>query len=632
MASLSRRLIYLTAGTAAAVALGELATALWLTRSGFLDEAQRTTEIGMRVLDRQLEDRAARHREVALALAHAPAIAEALRIGDAARLEAAAREVVRNGRAEMVWFADADGAWVTGGGSDGELPSPAGAKSGANGQASAGLEAGGEVELALRAVEPVRRDGAITGAVLVGEPIAYDHDLVDWTSDATGMATTVFLDDLRVTTTIVQEGKRAVGTRMTNPEVLRRVVRDGEVFFDQNTILGVDYVTSYWPMRDFEGDTIGMLFVGKELSEIQAATAATTRTTLLVGALLLLVAAAIGVVLARGIVHPILEAVEFADELAAGRLDAQISTSRKDEIGRLTEALAEMGRRLGDAIRRVRGVAQGVTEDSRAVSEASTALRRDSQEQAASVEEVSASIEQMLAGIQSNSHSAQRTETIVEQAASDAEASHEQLERSTNALAEISQRVALVREIARQTDMLALNAAIEAARAGTHGKGFAVVATEVRRLAERSGTAAREITELAETSVREARAAQGSLAEMVPQVRQSADLVREVSAASREQATGAEQIQSAVESLSRGIEGTSRNAEDGARIAHQLEHGASELESSVAYFQTDQRTSAPGLATGANIGFEGWVESEPTSPRSKPALPPPTADSVRPSA
>lgn len=633
MASLSRRFIALTAGTAGLVALGELVVSLSLTRSGFLEEAQRTTEIGMHVTDRQVEDRALRFREVARDLAGDPQIADALAAGDAASLNAVAAAAQREGRARLVWFAGADGRWFAGTPDRDLQPAPEGAKSAVQGRPSAGLEAGGAVELALRAVEPVRREGQIVGAVLAGEPIAGHHGFVDWVEDATGMATTVFLGDLRVSTTIVKQGSRAVGTRMSNAEVTQKVVKGGEVFFAQNTILGTDYVTSYWPMRDVDGDTIGMLFVGKELSEIQAATSETTRMTLLAGLLLLAVAVGIGVMLARSTVRPILQAVEFADELAAGRLDAELPIARNDEIGRLADALNGMARRLRDSIGQVLDIAEQVTGYSTAVSQASASLSSDSQEQAAAVEQVSASVEEMLAGIQSNSHAAQRTESIVERAAGDAEASHAQLDRSTRALSEISERVALVREIARQTDMLALNAAIEAARAGEHGKGFAVVATEVRQLAERSGSTAREITELAETSVQEAKAAQSSLAEMVPRVRESAELVREVSAASREQATGAEQIQSAVVSLSQGIEGTSRNAEDGAATALKLERGASELQTAVTYFQIGRRTMQATRPTGPrpDVSADAWQEAEVDDAGATewPALDPREGDDLR---
>ena len=148
----------------------------------------------------------------------------------------------------------------------------------------------------------------------------------------------------------------------------------------------------------------------------------------------------------------------------------------------------------------------------------------------------------MHATIKQNAENAMKTETIALKSATDAKESGKAVTLTLTVMKEIAQKISIIEEIARQTNLLALNAAIEAARAGEQGRGFAVVASEVRKLAERSQVAAREISELSSSSVDVAQDAGILIGKLVPDIQKTAELVQEINAASREQSSGADQI------------------------------------------------------------------------------------------
>ncbi len=208
-------------------------------------------------------------------------------------------------------------------------------------------------------------------------------------------------------------------------------------------------------------------------------------------------------------------------------------------------------------------------------------------EQAASAEEASSAVEEMNATIKQNADNAQQTEKIALKSSADAIESGKAVTEAMAAMKDIASRISIIEEIARQTNLLALNAAIEAARAGEHGKGFAVVAAEVRKLAERSQTAAGEISKLSASSVNVAERAGAMLTKLVPDIQKTAELVQEISAASKEQSGGADQINSAIQQLNQVIQQNAGAAEEMSSTSEELSSQAEQLQDTISFFKVD---------------------------------------------
>ncbi len=274
-----------------------------------------------------------------------------------------------------------------------------------------------------------------------------------------------------------------------------------------------------------------------------------------------------------------------AQEVAAGNLTISIKErSTQDELMR---ALAAMVARLAEVANNVRGASDIVASGSQQLSASAQQMSQGATEQASAAEEVSSSMEEMVSNIKQNADSARQTEQIALKAAKDAQDGGEAVVQTVNAMKEIASKISIIEEIARQTNLLALNAAIEAARAGEHGKGFAVVATEVRKLAERSQTAAGEINRLSASSVAVSERAGEMLARIVPDIRRTAELVQEINAASNEQNIGAEQINKAVQQLDLVIQQNASVAEEVASTTEEISGQAEQLQETVEFFRVE---------------------------------------------
>jgi methyl-accepting chemotaxis protein len=268
-----------------------------------------------------------------------------------------------------------------------------------------------------------------------------------------------------------------------------------------------------------------------------------------------------------------------------GDLTQEVKPSGTDEVADLQEAMAVMARRLAEVIAQVRAGADALAGAAGQVANTSTSLSTGTGEQAASVEETTSSLEEMSASIGQNAENSRQTEQMANQGARNAEESGRAVGETVGAMKSIAEKISIIEEIAYQTNLLALNAAIEAARAGDHGRGFAVVATEVRKLAERAQKAAKEIGELAGGSVQVAERSGRLIADLVPAIRKTADLVQEVAAASQEQSAGVGQVTKAMSVVDQVTQRNAAAAEELSSTAEEMSAQAEELTRTVGFFK-----------------------------------------------
>jgi methyl-accepting chemotaxis protein len=524
-----------------------------------------------------------------------------------------------------------------------------------------------------------------------------DFEAVDRVSGK-GTVATVFVragdDFLRVTTSLKKEdGSRAVGTYLGKAHPAHAGLLEGRDYTGRAILFGREYVTRYLPVMGANGRTIGVLFVGVDVSEsiaalqekiremvvgergyvmiastapgdglgkfivhprqegrsladlrsidgkpvmdgmlqagrgrvqlswddgtgggvrekiaiyftvpgrqwiISAVVDAAEMTAqgealarvLLAGSAALVLILVLGIysLADRVILRPLGAAVQFAEAVALGDLTRDLPARTGDEIGKLAEALTSMSQRLREVVTTIRGSADGLAEAGSSLSSATRDTADVATRQASVAEEATVTVEQVASTVRQNAANATETGAKVRNTAETARATGEAVSRALSSVREIAERSGIVEEIAHQTNLLALNAAIEAARSGVHGRGFAVVASEVRKLAERTREAARQIGELSSSTLTAAAAAGTAIDAMVPEVEETATLVDAIAAATAEEARGAEIVNRSIQQLQQGVQESAASAEELAATAAELARGAEELRRSVAFFQIE---------------------------------------------
>jgi methyl-accepting chemotaxis protein len=311
-------------------------------------------------------------------------------------------------------------------------------------------------------------------------------------------------------------------------------------------------------------------------------------------------AAALAFFLVRSIVSALNTAVGIADRIASGQVGNDVQVNSDDEPGRLLSSLKRMDAKLVEIVAGVRSSADAVGTAARELSHGNDDLSQRTQQQAAALEETASSMEEMTATVKQNADNARQANQLAVGAREQAEKGGAVVHRAIGAMGEIntsSRKIAdiigVIDEIAFQTNLLALNAAVEAARAGEQGRGFAVVATEVRNLAQRSASAAKEIKELINDSVEKVKVGSElvdesgrTLSEIMESVKKVTDIVAEIAAASEEQSAGIEQVNNAVGQMDNVTQQNAALVEEASAASKSMEQQSATLVSQIGYFRT----------------------------------------------
>jgi methyl-accepting chemotaxis protein len=560
--ALSKKIIGMIALTILLMSGVIVSLTYYFVSKGLKEHTQKEVQILVNAVQYSLDDLKDKAMAVAYSFANRPDVISAIQSKDTPSLQNLGKEVMGKQKMGFITVSDKDGNVLARGHSEkvgDSLSSQTNVKKALAGEPSVGIEEGTIVKFSIRAGYPVKVNGKVIGTVSAGINLSSENGFVDEVKKRYSVECTIFHHDTRVSTTLIKDGNRIIGTRMENPEVIATVIQKGQKFQKQNEIMGKDYDTAYWPIHSADGQIAGMLFIGKSLESAMNAYSTMIYSILIsvlaIAAMLIILAC----FLTRSISRPL---IKIKDLLGKG---ADRATTASEQISASSQSLAE-----------------GATQ------------------QAAGLQETSASLEEMSSMTKKNADNAHQARVMMGEVTQIVDDVNHHMDQMTGAMGDISKSneetgkiIKTIDEIAFQTNLLALNAAVEAARAGEAGAGFAVVAGEVRGLAMRAAEAARNTNELIQKTVGAVKngqdltlATQEAFKKNVEVARKVGGIIDEIATASQEQAQGISQINKAVAEMDQVTQKNASSAETSASAAESMKTQAQEMKGFVSELNT----------------------------------------------
>lgn len=434
--------------------------------------------------------------------------------------------------------------------------------------------------------------------------ISENFELVEEIAEMTNGTVTIFLGDTRVTTNVIRDGQRAIGTQISN-EVASVVLGKGETYYGEANVVGQTVQTGYSPILDANGETIGIWYVGASQEFIKDVVKETMQMFLVILGGAFIAISLLLVWYTRRISKRLTNVTEVMDAAGNGDFTKGIKVDSEDEIGNLIKSFENMKNNLKKLIDDVVQTSNELASSSEVLSINSdqtskateqiceaiqeVALASDKQiESAESATEIVVGISSGMVQITTNiqnvtdasletTNAAIRGNDVVSRAVEQMNIINTKTEESSqvvNTLSlksnEINKILGLITEVADQTNLLALNAAIEAARAGEQGKGFAVVADEVRKLAEQSGKSAQQISQLIIEIQNESKRAVTAMSDSSGAVKEGITIINDAGNAFQKITSSIDGVSSQMQEVAAGIQQVTAGVDEMVSITNKV--------------------------------------------------------------